>query len=83
MANINVAGLIKDCDAAIQEKINAMDKVSGLRELLRFAVRAGEATEEQAEWIQETFPIQARKTNEERVAELEGQLARASAKLGA
>lgn len=81
MANINVAGLIKECDSAIQQKAEATEKVAALRELLRYAVKAGEATDEQAQWVEDAFPTRDRKTAEERVAELEEQLARASAKL--
>jgi hypothetical protein len=82
MANINVAGLITDADQAIKDRTEASERVAALRELLRYSVKAKEATKEQAAWIEETFPIRERKTAEERVAELEEQLAKANAKLG-
>jgi len=80
MANINVAGLIKEADAAIEQRASSMEKVGALRELLRYSVKAGEATEEQEDWIEDAFPTRERKTAEERVAELEAQLANAKAK---
>jgi hypothetical protein len=61
MANINVAGLIKEADQAIQQKAESTEKVAALRTILRLSVNAGEATDEQASWIEETFPIRARK----------------------
>jgi hypothetical protein len=82
MANINVAGLIEDADQAIQQRTEAAGKVAALRELLRYSVKAKEATKEQAAWIEDTFPIRERKSAEERVAELEERLATANAKLG-
>ena len=63
MANINVKGLIKEADAAIRLRAETVEKVASLRELLRYSVKAGEATEEEALWIQEAFP--PRKSNEE------------------
>jgi hypothetical protein len=81
MANMNVGGLIKDADAAITEKAKAVDRVAALRDILRLAVRAKEATKEQADWIESAFPSRERKTAEERVQELERQLAKASSKL--
>ena len=80
MANINVAGLIKEAGDAITARDEARDKVSALRELLRFSIRAGEATEEQAAWVDEAFPTKERKTAAEREQELLAQLAKVRAK---
>jgi hypothetical protein len=82
MANINVAGLIEDADQAIQQRAEVSRQVAALRELLRYSVKAKEATKEQAAWIEDTFPTRERKSAEERVAELEERLATANAKLG-
>jgi hypothetical protein len=60
MANINVAGLIKEADQAIRDRAALTEKVAGLRELLRYSVKAGEANEEQATWILEAFPPRQR-----------------------
>lgn len=60
MPNVNVKGLIKEASAAIDEKNAIRDKVAALREILRFSVQAGEATEEEAAWIAEAFPARQR-----------------------
>lgn len=65
MANINVAGLIKEAGKALEEKVDATEKVAAFRELLRLSVKTGEATEEQAAWIAEAFPPRERKSAED------------------
>lgn len=62
MANINVAGLIKEADAAIRLKAETTEKVASLRELLRYSVKAGEANDDQAAWIEDAFPLRTRNT---------------------
>ena len=68
MANVNVKGLIKEADTALaerdrikQELAPVTERTAALRELLRYAVVAGEATEDERAWIEETFPPRARK----------------------
>lgn len=64
MANVNVAGLIKEADAALKQKDEIREKVAGLREILRFAVKAGEASAAEAEWVTKAFPPRAEKEAE-------------------
>jgi hypothetical protein len=79
MANINVKGLIKEADAALKERDRikqelapVTERTAALRELLRYAVVAGEATEDEKAWIDETFPPRQRKSKDGAEAEVEG-----------
>lgn len=53
--NVNVGGLMKEAEALLKIKEETRDKLGATRDLLRLAVKAGEATEDQAAWIDDTF----------------------------
>jgi hypothetical protein len=80
MAKIDVAGTIKETDELLTQKDEILQQIADNRFLLRAAVRAKQATAEQANWIKETFPEQKTRTPEERVKAAEERLAEVRAK---
>jgi len=80
MGYINVPAAMKDAKEILDEKEDMQARLVAVRTALRTAVTAGDATDEQALWIEEVFPSKERASAEERVARLEEQLATAKAK---
>lgn len=75
MAKIDVAATIQETDELLKRKDSLLQEIADNRFLLRAAVRSGNASKEQKEWIEETFPEQKTKTPEERVQAAKDRLA--------
>jgi hypothetical protein len=75
MARIDVAATIQETSDLLEQKDSVLSQISDNRYLLRASVRSGQASAEQASWIEETFPTQKTKTPEERIAEAEARVA--------
>jgi hypothetical protein len=74
MGYINVTAAMKDAKELLDEKEDMQTRLVAVRNALRTAVTAGDATDEQAAWIEEAFPLKERATAEERVKALQAQL---------
>jgi hypothetical protein len=63
---IDVTAAIKEAEAALKAKYEALERVAVLREVLRNAVKMkAQMTDDQRNWIEGQFPVRERNTTPE------------------